>query len=148
MEWVCVSYVGCPFFSFLNTIKTYQIRRPAFAYPSDRKVLHQIAQFSKWLYRKYWSIMPSWILWIVPHNQRYLCCRQRAQRMLFAVPLKALPHGTGLRLAPTPGFRGCLALQPGSRWCWGWQRRQWGLPGQVTFLETCIFFLWQWTFLG
>lgn len=137
------------FSALLNTINSYQIRRPAFTYPSDRKVLHQIPQFSEWLHRKPCGIMPSWILWIVPHNQRYLRCSQRAQLMLLAVPMKALLHGMGLLLAPThQGFRGCLALQPGSRWCWGLWKRQHGLAGQVVFLEMCTFCLWEWVILG
>lgn len=116
--------VLCRISSLLNTIKTCQIRRPSFIYPRDRKALPQTAQFSKWLHRKSWSIMPDWILWIIPHNQSYLCCSQRGQCVLFALSVQALLHGMGLLHAPTQGFRGCLVLQPGSWWSWRLERRQ------------------------
>lgn len=58
------SYVGYLFFLSINTIKAYKIRRPAFAYPSDRKVLHQVAQFSKRLEKT------------LKHNSRVDCISQ------------------------------------------------------------------------
>lgn len=109
---------------------------------------HQLAQFSKWLHRTYWSIIPSWILWVIPFNQIYLPSIQSAQDKLFAVHMKALLCGTGLRLAPIWGFRGSLALLPGWRCCRGLQKGPRGLPEQVMFSEMCIFFLSQGVFLG
>lgn len=89
------------FFFSVNTIKAYKTRRPAFAYSSDRKVLHQVGQSFKRLQK----ILKHNTRVVLSHNQRHLPRSQRTQRVLSAVPTRALLRGTGPRLAQTWGFR-------------------------------------------